>query len=58
MNRRMFFSLDGTWEILLKINKNLGKLEFTDLPHEILFCQERPEGLGMTHKSIFSHTIF
>ena len=41
------FSVQITWKILLsKINKNPGKLEFTDLRHEMPFCQERPGLLG------------
>ena len=47
------FSVQITWKILLKINKSSAKLEFTDVPHGILFCQERPGLLGGTHKSIF-----
>ena len=35
------FSVQIIWQILLKINKNPGELEFTDLPHGILLCQER-----------------
>ena len=39
--------------ISLKIIKNPGRLKFTDLPHGILFCQERPGILEGTHKSNF-----
>ena len=40
-----------TWNILLKIIRNPGQLKFTDLPHGILFCQERPGIMEETHKS-------
>ena len=39
--------------ISLKIIKNPGQLKFTDLPHGILFCLERPGILEETHKSNF-----
>ena len=39
--------------ISFKIIKNPGQLKFTDLPHGILFCQERPGILEGTHKSNF-----
>ena len=42
--------------IWLKIIKNPGQLKFTDLPHGILFCQERPGILEGTHKLNFFHT--
>ena len=44
------FSVQIIWKILLKIIKNPGKLKFTDLPHGILFRQERPGILEGTHK--------
>ena len=47
------FLVQIIWKILLKIIKNPGKLKFTDLPHGILFCQERPGILEGIHKSIF-----
>ena len=49
------FSVQITWKILLKINKNPGELKFMDLPHGILFCQERPGILEGTRKSTFFH---
>ena len=47
------FSVQITRKILLKIIGNPGKLKFTDLPHGILFCQERPGILEGAHKSHF-----
>ena len=47
------FSVQITWKISSKINKNPGKLEFMDSTHEILFCQERSGILGRTRKIDF-----
>ena len=49
------FSVQITWKISLETIKNPGQLKFTDLPHGILFCQERPEILGGLTNQIFSH---
>ena len=45
------FSVQITWKTLLKIIKKPGKLKLTNLPHGILFCQERPGILEGAHKS-------
>ena len=45
------FSVQVTWKTLLKIIKNPGKLKLTNLPHGILFCQERAGILEGAHKS-------
>ena len=50
------FQFRSPGKYYLKSLNTLGKLKFKDLPHRILFCQERPGILEGTHKSIFFHT--